>query len=224
MTLFDIIAALVLGVSLIAGLVRGALREVTTVAAFVLAAFLSIFCLRFTGPIALKSMHPAWAATATAVIVVFLAVYILFRIMGSALARRVDRTQALGTLDRLIGGGFGLVRGLVLIGLFALVTGALIPADRTPDWIGRAKLYPLAQASATALRALAPRYMQAAQAIKPRIDKAMVDSVAAAARQGAKPAVDDAPAPAPAPKPRHGDAGYSAAARKALDEVVEKSR
>ena len=51
MTLFDFIAILILAVSGIVGFVRGATREVMTVLAFILAVLISIFALRFTGPI-----------------------------------------------------------------------------------------------------------------------------------------------------------------------------
>ncbi|MDR3507827.1 MAG: CvpA family protein [Caulobacteraceae bacterium] len=99
MTLFDIIALLVLGVSGLVGLIRGALREVTTVVAFVLAVFLALFSLRFTGPIARGAVHPSWAGTAVAVVVVFLAAYVAFRVIGQGLTRSVHNTQVLGTAE-----------------------------------------------------------------------------------------------------------------------------
>jgi membrane protein required for colicin V production len=211
LTLFDIIAGLLLSVSLIAGLMRGAVREVTFVVSFVLAAFLAIFSLRFTGPIAQTSVHPAWAGTGVAFAAVFIAAYFLFRIIGASLARSVDRTRALGTADRLIGGGFGLVRALVMLGLFALVMDSLTPGDRMPDWIRTAKLFPVAQASATALRVLAPRGAAAAQQIKPTIDKAVDDGVAV----GTSTAVH---------KAKVIKTDEQAAAQKAMDDLVEKSR
>ena len=215
MTLFDIIAGLLLGVSLVAGLMRGGVREVTFVVSFVLAAFVALFSLRFTGPIAQASVHPAWAGTAVAVIIVFLAAYFLFRVLGANLARSVDRTKALGTADRLIGGGFGLVRALVMLGLFALVMDSLTPGDKMPSWIAQAKLFPVAQAAATALRVLAPEGAAAAKQIKPSLDKAVHAGVDAGVSAGTK-VVDR--------KVKRVTTDEEAAARKAMDDLVEKSR
>ena len=72
MTLFDIIALSLLGVSALVGFVRGALREVTTVVAFVIAAFAAVFGLRFAGPLARAALHPAWLGNVTALLVVAL--------------------------------------------------------------------------------------------------------------------------------------------------------
>ena len=215
MTLFDIIAGLLLGVSLVAGLMRGGVREVTFVVSFVLAAFVAIFSLRLTGPIAQASVHPAWAGTAVAVIIVFLAAYFLFRILGANLARSVDRTKALGTVDRVIGGGFGLVRALVMLGLFALVMDSLAPGDKMPSWIAQAKLFPAARAAATALRVLAPEGAAAAKRIRPSVDRAVRVGVDAGVKVGAD-AVDR--------RVKRVTTDEQAAARKAMDDLVEKTR
>jgi len=214
MTLFDIIALLILGVSLLVGLMRGATREVTNVAAFVLAVFVSIFALRFTGPIALGTVHPAWAANTVAVIIVFLAAYLLFRVIGGQLTRTVKHTDGLSLLDRLIGAGFGLVRGLVLLGVIGLLLSAVMSPDHTPSWVANAKLYPLTTASAAALRVLGPKTAAVASSLKAGVDKAheAEDSGAPAASSAASSEVGQS-----------ADSGYKATARKALDDVVEKS-
>jgi len=210
MTLFDLITLLILGVSLIVGLARGAIQEVANVASFVLAVFIAIFALRFTGPIAVKSVHPAWAADAVAVVVVFLAAYLLLRVTAGALTRSVHQTKALGAIDRLIGGGFGILRGLVLLGVIGLLLSVLLPPERMPAWITSAKSYPLAQGSAVALRALAPRGAALAATLKPTLKPTL-----------GKPAGDDQPQSSGVGQ--NTDSGYDAAARKGLDDVVEKS-
>jgi len=214
MTLFDLFTLLILSVSLIVGLARGAIQEVANVASFVLALFIAMFALRFTGPIAVKSVHPAWAANAVAVVVVFVAAYILLRVIAGALTKSVHQTRALGTIDRLIGGGFGVLRGLVLLGVIGLLLSVLLPPERMPAWITAAKSYPLAQGSATALRALAPRGAALAATLKPALSKAA---------GGAAGGTEGDEAPQSAAVEQAGDSGYSAAARKGLDDVVEKS-
>lgn len=210
LTLFDIIALIVLGVSVLTGMMRGATREVTTVVAFVAAAFISLFALRFTGPMALKAVHPSWAANGVAVVVVFIGAYVLLRILGAGLTRSVQNTQALGGLDRLVGGGFGVIRALVLLGIFDLVFSAATPTDRMPSWITKAALYPIARGSGAMLRGIAPKGFAVAGYLTPSVKKAI--------QAGA------ADHPASSEGGQNGGMGYDAAARKGLDDVVERSR
>ncbi len=208
MTLFDFIALVILGVSTLVGLVRGALREVTTVVAFVGAVFVALFSLRFTAPLARAAVHPAWAGNAVAVVVVFLATYLLLRVIAAAVTRSVHDTQILGTADRLVGGSFGLVRGLVALGLMTLLFHAATPPEQVPAWISQAKLHPLAEVSATALRTLAPKGLSMAHRLTP--------ALADAAKGGdASQTSDSEESP---------ESGYHRAAKKGLDDVVEKSR
>jgi membrane protein required for colicin V production len=207
-TLFDFIAAVILLVSGVVGFVRGAAREVLTVVAFILAVVVAVLGLRFTGPIAREAIHPGVLANTIAILVVFAAAYILFRVLGSGLTRTIHAAEPLGVLDRVIGVGFGLVRALVLLGVFYLVFNAATPAERAPSWIKDAKLYPLASASGRLLMTLAPEGSKVASKVAPVLEKAVKDG---ATDQSKLPASDNG-------------AGYDAQSRKTVDELVEKSR
>lgn len=206
MTLFDIIAVLILGVSVLVGFLRGALREVATVIAFVLAVVIAIFALRLTGPIARASVHPSWAATGVALVVVFLAAYIGLRVLASNLMRSVHNVRALGTVDRFVGSGFGLVRGLVVLGVFYLAFNLAPPPMGTPGWIANAKLYPLARRCADTLRALAPR----GSAIAGRLTPALANAVSEGSESSSGA--------------QSSQSGYDATAKKGLDDVARKLR
>lgn len=162
MTLFDYFNLAVLALSGIIGFARGATREITTVMAFLLAAMLAIFGLRLTGPIARAAIHSGWMADAAAVMVVFVGAYIVFRLIGGGLTRGV-RATALSGLDRILGGGVGLVRGLIVIGAFTLLISAATSAERMPHWMTGAKTYPLANAAGRGLKALAPKGLKLAR-------------------------------------------------------------
>lgn len=206
MTLFDLIAILILGVSALVGFVRGATREMMTVVAFILAILISIFALRFVGPIFRHSIHPDWLGNTLAIVIVFIAAYIVVRVIGGALTRGIHKTQTLGTADRIIGVGFGLVRALVLLGVFFLVFNAATPRERVPHWISGAALYPLAQGSAKVMSALAPEGSAMAGKVAPALE--------AAVRDGAH---DHPPAPTKG-------TGYDDRSRGSVDELVEKTR
>jgi membrane protein required for colicin V production len=205
-TLFDFIALTILGVSTLVGLIRGALREVTTVAAFVLAVVIALFALRFTAPMARAAVHPAWAGNAVAVVVVFLAAYVLLRVLAAAATRSVHETRVLGAADRMIGGAFGLVRGLVALGLMTLLFHAATPPEQVPAWIADAKLHPVAEMAATALRTLAPKGLSMAHRLTPALTNAV---------RGGDPPQNTDGEDSPG-------TGYHHRARKGLDDAAEK--
>lgn len=212
MTLFDVIALALLGVSALVGLARGALREVTTVVALVAAVFAAAFGLRFVGPIARAALHPAWLGNVTALLVVFLVVYVALRVIGSGLTRSLHDTRGLGLMDRLIGGGFGLVRGLVALGVINIAIHMAPAPQGEPSWIVNAKLYPLSEKCAHVLRALAPKGSDMVKRLTPTIEKAV------------KSGESDDGSASPADGGQSNESGYDHAARKGLDDVAEKLR
>lgn len=204
LTLFDFGAALVLIGSGLFGLMRGFTREVTTVIAFVLAAVVAIYGLRYTGPLARHVIHTAWMANTAAVLVLFVLAYIVFRLIGGVVTRHVRQTAVLSSLDRGLGFGVGVVRGLVVLGAFSLLINAATPAERMPTWITKARLWPLADAAGRMLKMFAPEGLKMAHTVAPVVQDAVTDGAAV--------------------KTGPGDKGYDEQQRKSLDDLVEKSR
>jgi membrane protein required for colicin V production len=182
-TQFDLIVILLLAVSGLIGCLRGATREVLTVLAFVLGVAVALFSLRFTGPLFRPLVHVGWLAKAVAALVVFIAVYLLTRILGARLAHNVRHIDSLSLLDRVIGLAFGLVRALVLLGVFQLLFQAATPPGRAPRWIAQATLYPLAVDSGRVLRLLAPQGSAMARTLAPTVEHAVADSADSASDQ-----------------------------------------
>jgi membrane protein required for colicin V production len=210
LTLFDIIVLSLLGVSALVGFVRGALREVTTVAAFVAAAFAAVYALRLVGPAARAALHPAWLGNVAALLVVFLVVYITLRVISAGAIRSLHDTRGLGFLDRLIGGGLGLARGLIVLGLINLAIHLAPPAPGMPGWVTNARLYPLSEKCGALVRAIAPKGSQVARRLTPELEKAVKSN------EGDQDASSDGG--------QSEESGYDRNARKGLDDVVEKTR
>lgn len=208
MTLFDLITVLILAASGAIGFARGAAREVITVISFIIAVAFSVFSLRVSAPIARHSIHPDVLANAVAILVVFAVVYGLLRWGGASLTRGIHSAEALGMLDRVIGVGFGLVRGLVLLGVFFLVFSQATPAERVPGWIKNAAFFPLSAASGHMLMALAPQGAAVANKVGPALENAVRDG-----------SPDGASKPAASPGP-----GYDEKSRAGVDALVEKTR
>lgn len=202
MTLFDIIALSLLAVSGIAGFVRGGTREMVTVLALVVAAFASVYALRFSGPLMRQAIDPDWTANVAAVLIVFIAVYLILRMVGGGIAEKIQATEVLGFVDRTVGLGFGLLRSLVVLGAFHLAFHAATPPERVPKWISGAALYPLTGAVAQVLKAFAPKGLDMAGKLKP----AIADAVR-------KVGGDEL-----------ANHGYDGRERSGIDDLVEKSR
>ena len=175
MSLFDLAAGLVLIVSAAVGWIRGASREVATVAAIVIAAVVALAALRFTGPVARHAIATPWIANIAAILVVFVAAYILLRVLAAALTRQLHQTSGLGGLDRTVGAGFGVARALVLLGLANLTINAIVPPDRMPAWISGAWLYPVSSVSGHALKVFAPQGARLAHSVEPVVGKAIAN-------------------------------------------------
>jgi membrane protein required for colicin V production len=200
MQAFDVIAGLVLLTSAITGLVRGAVREVVGVMSFVIAAVASLVALRFTGPVVRGVIDPAWMGTAVALLAVFGLIYLLLRLLGAGMTRRVQDHRAFGALDRTIGAGFGLIRALVLLGMFNLLFH-LVSGGGGPTWVRQAALVPLTEASGKVLKVFAPKAGGLGGRIVPAVRKMVTEGATSDPKQG-----------------------YSARDRRVMDDLVERAR
>jgi membrane protein required for colicin V production len=205
MTTFDYVAGALLLISGVIGWARGFTREVITVIALILSVALALYAVRFTGPIARHLLHPAWLANTLAILAVFILVYVCIRVVGAAVTSRVRETVLSGP-DRLLGFGVGLARGVAVLGAFALFIHLATPPQRVPAWFAKAKLYPVANLSGSALRGLAPRGFALARTMEPRLQNAITGA------DGEDQAADG---------PEHGRASPE---RRALDDQAETSK
>lgn len=205
MTPFDIIAGLLLLISGVTGWMRGASRELTSALSFIVAAAIALFGLRITGPLFRSMMDPDWAATATAVLVVFVIVFLIVRLIGGRITANLHDTSA-GVLDQAVGAGFGLIRAFVILGVFNLLLHLATPPDRMPRWVEDSIFYPLSEVSGTVLKVFAPK------------GKALAGKIAPAIKDAVKDGGDNTSGEESSGK------GYDANQRRNLDDLVEKSR
>ena len=224
MTLFDLIAIAILLVSGLVGFSRGAVRELVTVFAFGLAALAGLFLLPVSGPIVRSIVGPPWAATAAAIVIVFIIAYVALRLAGHWLTSRLRSQAALGAIDRTIGLAFGLVRALIFLGVFYLVFNMATPPELMPRWIADAKLLPLARASARTVQLVAPEGLKIAGGFRPQLERAVKGEDARAGAsdpaEATRRSLDAAVRASEAQK----TPGYDNRSRDRIDELVERSR
>lgn len=154
MTGFDLIVLLVVGTAAVGGFMRGFVQEVLSLVAWGVA-ILAIHNLHtplydFLLP---KVGNPPAAATA-AFAMLLLIPYAGMKLIAGRLGEG-DRATMLGPVDRVLGFGFGAIKGAVVVvcGFALLVLGydAAWGIAGRPDWIKQARTYPLVNASADAL-------------------------------------------------------------------------
>ncbi|MCW5723576.1 MAG: CvpA family protein [Maricaulaceae bacterium] len=156
LSMFDAAALLVLLASGVLALVRGFVRESLSIAAFVFAALAAIWSRPVFIGMAEDIAGPGLLANALVLGVVFLLVFLAVSFITNSLSRGVKTGDEVGVIDRTAGFAFGLLRGLVLLGLLLILFASATPGRYPPPWIAEARIYPLVNASARALQTLAP--------------------------------------------------------------------
>lgn len=165
MTGFDIAALLVVGFGAVTGFIRGFVEEVLALLAWIFS-LVAIYYLHtpiadFLSP---RLGTPSGGAV-LAFAVLLLIPYAAIKLIGNWLGR-TSRNSVLGPIDRVLGFGFGTVKGvlIVVVAFSVLVLGydtAWGPRGR-PNWITQARTYRFVDASSSALVAMIAERRRAA--------------------------------------------------------------
>src|SRR5476649_1689487 len=115
-TYFDYLIVLIVVVSAGYAAWRGFLWETLTIFAWVAAGLACLYFGPAVIPLIRSYVHQAWLASILAYAGVFLVVFIPLAFISRRFSDSVKRSP-IGLLDRVAGFGFGVVRGLVILGL-----------------------------------------------------------------------------------------------------------
>jgi membrane protein required for colicin V production len=117
----DILIFIAIGASVLMGIVRGLVREVIALTSLILAVLLAFHATQWVMPslqgVAVEPVVRVWIAR----VLLFAATLLLGQLLGWAATFVVNRIPIVNLMNRLMGGLFGLVRGLVLVGLATLL-------------------------------------------------------------------------------------------------------
>lgn len=149
MTGFDIIVLIIVAVAAIGGFLRGLVQEVLSLAAWILAAF-SVYYLHGTLTDFLRDFYDADPATSILSFAMLLLIpYAAMKVIAGNVGE-ASRGSILGPIDRVLGFGFGAVKGalIVVFAFSVLVLGfdTVWGAQGRPNWITQARTYPAADA------------------------------------------------------------------------------
>lgn len=155
LTALDIVVILLVGLGLVRGFMRGFVAEVLSLLAW----FLAIMALRYlhaplrdalVGPVGTVS-----GASMLAFALVFGLVFVGGKLASRRMGKRV-RQSVVGPVDRVLGAGFGALKGL--IGATLLYLGANLVYDviwgraaLRPEWMAQSRTYPLLQSSSATI-------------------------------------------------------------------------
>ena len=156
---FGLIDVCFVGILVISGIlayIRGFVREVLAVAAWVGAAVITLYGYPHLQPIVRDHIENRMVADLTAGGALFIVSMIALTAIAHVIGRSV-RESAASSFDRSMGFAFGVLRGVVLVSLLYL--GAVWfwdGRDKLPEAITEARTFPLIEGSADILLALVP--------------------------------------------------------------------
>jgi membrane protein required for colicin V production len=154
MTLFDYTVLFIIGSSVLVSVIRGFAREALALAAWVVAFFAANLLSGMVAGWLDPTIKDGSVRTFTAFVAVFVVTLVLMSIMAMAISRLL-KSAGLGLEDRLLGGFFGFVRGMVIVLTLVLVSG-LTALPRQPAW-SDAMLSPPLEALAAGLKPWLPQ-------------------------------------------------------------------
>ena len=128
----DFVLLAVLLVSVVVGLVRGFVFEVMSLAGWLVAWFGAPYAGRELAPHLPIGSPGSTANMAASYVLCFVAILIVWTLLAR-LVRLLLHATPLSVPDRLLGAGFGLLRGSVLLLAVAMLV-ALTPAAQSPPW------------------------------------------------------------------------------------------
>lgn len=165
MNTVDLAVLALLALSGMVGFVRGLVREVLGVGAWVAALLVAspLGLFPYVQPIARQNIaDPAIADPAAFGAVFFLTLVLLWIVAGRVSA--LVRGSALGGLDRTLGLVFGVGRGAVLVVVAYILAGLALPVETWPALVREARLLPAVHHGAVWLAGqLPPGYQPAVQ-------------------------------------------------------------
>ncbi len=132
MTWFDLTVCAIVGLSLLLGLVRGVVRELLGLVAWVAALLLA----RALAPAAAAWLPVAVRPEVLRLGIAFVAVMVLALVVLAVITMLVSaliKAAGLSLADRVLGAVFGVVRGLLIV-LVAVVVAGLTPVPRDTAW------------------------------------------------------------------------------------------
>lgn len=153
MTGFDIAVLILVGAGAIIGFMRGFVQEILALAAWIFA----IIVIRYQHTHVTAFLEPYLGSESGAAVLAFVILLIVPYACVKLIANRLgtaSRSSVLGPIDRVLGFGFGAVKGLIIVvmafSILALGYDTAWGVAGRPTWITQSRSYPFVNASSEA--------------------------------------------------------------------------
>jgi len=157
-TLLDIILLAVMLISGLLAMIRGFMREILSIAAWGIAALVTLYSYLRVLPMAKQYFSSDMVAAGVTVGGIFLLTLLIVSIITVRISDMILDSRV-GALDRTLGFLFGLGRGLVIVVVAFLFFTWLVPQPKQPDGVRNAKSLRALQLTGNWLQDLLPQDM-----------------------------------------------------------------
>jgi len=154
-TWLDLILLLVMLISGLLAMIRGFMREVLSIAAWGIAALVTLYSYGKVLPTVQQHFASTTVATAITVGGIFLLTLLVISVLTVRLSDLVLDSRV-GALDRTLGFLFGLGRGLLIVVVAYLFFDWLVPDRSQPEWVRDAKSKVVIKSTGDWLKGLLP--------------------------------------------------------------------
>ncbi|MGI9419335.1 MAG: CvpA family protein [Geminicoccaceae bacterium] len=159
----------VIGVSGLLALVRGLVRESLSIVVWLLSALIAYVAFPELRALVGAYISHVWIGDAVTLIVVFLAPLVCLKIVAMVIADSVP-SGVFGSLDRILGAGYGIARGALVVSLAYLGLNLVNAPEHHPVWIKEARVLPYVRDGAELLASWVPEDMLDPEAWQPMPD------------------------------------------------------
>jgi membrane protein required for colicin V production len=157
-TFLDLILLTVMLISALLAMIRGFMREVLSIAAWVIAAGTTLYAFPRLLPMAKTYFNNDLVANAAVVGGTFLGTLLIVSILTVRISDMILDSRV-GALDRTLGFLFGLARGLIIVAVAFIFFDWLVPSASQPNWVLSAKSRVILKGTGDWLQALLPEDM-----------------------------------------------------------------
>jgi membrane protein required for colicin V production len=225
MTPLDIGLLVVMLISGILAMVRGFMREILSIAAWLIAAVVTLYGFSRAEFYVKQYITNEIVAKGVAIGSLFLITLLVVSLFTVKISDLILDSRV-GALDRSLGFLFGLGRGLIIMVVAFLFFAWLVPEKSQPDWIKGARSLPVLQGIGSGLYSFVEQFDAEGTLLK----------IMRPRREGDEPADPTMPQiPAPAPQQKsgraapsrlaaEGETGYKRADRQGFEQLLESTR
>jgi membrane protein required for colicin V production len=159
----NMLDAIIIGVfalSVLVGFLRGFMREVLSLGAWVAAGAVTLYAFPHVAEWLKPKIGHEMVASGIAALGTYVSTLIGLSVLNMMLLRYVKAGSDVGMVDNALGLAFGALRGAFIISLGFLLLTAVMDKDHYPEWVETAWTKPYAEEGAHALAKLAPGYLE----------------------------------------------------------------